>query len=581
MRRSILVTVALTAAVLVPSVAFGHAERPTESPARPGSVPNQSRAHPKVIDVCKTGECAFQHIQSAVSSIPEGNTTPTLIRIWPGFYKEEPSRAIANGTPDNENGTFSYEYHIKNPNAENLIAIVGKKNVTLRGMGAKPRDVVIDAEFKKHVVIRGDRSDGIIIENLSTWHGFDHGVYILDTDGFVIDRVHSGYSREYPFLTFANDHGLMKNCEGFGAGDGGIYPGSSADTGQRSPAELLSAPAEMGRVSTEIRNCKSYHNVLGYSGTQGDHVWVHDNEFFDNAVGFVTDSETDHPNFPQNNLLLENNRFYDNNFNVYSKESDIKATVFANSVLIPVGMGVLIASGNDNLIQKNDVWGHNNYGIWFINGPGIVLSLIDAPTGVPFVSERNRFWANRMYNPAKPQGSQNRVDFGWDGIGLTNCWQDNVRSPDGAPATANVVMLPPCNNPLDGSQMPVSPGVPNTDLVDQAGLVFIDSDGDGSNDRPICDLTDTCPAPYDEGPPLENARNFPEGYRAPPVPAACGPSTCATSSSTSVKGTKRVRSAPRTADLPATGSGAPLGLATALLVGAGGAAVTLLRRRLG
>jgi hypothetical protein len=38
----------------------------------------------------------------------------------------------------------------------------------------------------------------------------DHyGVYVLDTDGFVIDRVASGYSREYGFLTFANDHGLI------------------------------------------------------------------------------------------------------------------------------------------------------------------------------------------------------------------------------------------------------------------------------------------------------------------------------------------------------------------------------------
>ena len=586
MRRSTLMTAALAAAVLVPSVAFGHGERPSESPARPGSVPNQNRVHTKVIDVCKTGECAFKHIQSAVSSIPEGNTTPTLIRIWPGFYKEEPSRAIANGTPDNENGTFSYEYHINNPNAENLISIVGKKNVTLRGMGAKPRDVVIDAEFKKHVVIRGDRSDGIIIENLSTWHGFDHGVYILDTDGFVIDRVHSGYSRKYPFLTFANDHGLMQNCEAFGAGDGGIYPGSSADLGQRSPAELLSGwDTTERRASTEIRNCKSYHNVLGYSGTQGDHVWVHDNEFFDNAVGFVTDSETDHPNYPQNNLRFENNRVYNNNFNVYAKDSDVKATVFANSILIPVGIGVIIASGNDNVVQNNHFWGHQNYGLWLLNGPGLILSpgapVIDGgPAAAPFISERNLFLSNRMYNPASPESSQNEVDFGWDGFGLTNCWQDNARTPEGEAATSNMVMLPPCNGP-DGSPLPLTPGVPNTNLVDQVGLVFIDTDADEENDTPICDLTDNCPAPYDEGPSLEKARNFPEGYKAPPAPAACGPSTCATSSSTSVKGTKHVRSAPRAADLPATGSGAPPGLANALLAGAGGAAATLLRRRVG
>jgi hypothetical protein len=566
MRRSTLGAAVLSVAVLIPSLAFGHAERPTESPARPGTVPNQNRVHTKVIDVCKTGECAFEHIQSAINSIPANNTAPTLVRIWPGFYKEEPSRVVPHGEPDNDNGTFSYEYMLTHPNAENLVAVVGKKNVTLRGMGAEPRDVVVDAEFKKHVVIRGDRSDGIIIENLSTWHGFDHGVYILDTDGFVIDKVVSGYSREYPFLTFANDHGLLQNCEAFGGGDGGIYPGSSADTGQRSPEELLMTPPDgMGRVSTEIRKCKSYHNVLGYSGTQGDHVWFHDNELYDNAVGFVTDSETDHPNYPQNNLLFENNKVYNNNFNVYATDSDVKATVFANSILIPVGVGVLIASGNDNLVQKNVVYGHDNYGVWLLNGPGVVLGPTGDPAAPPFLSERNTFKDNTMFNPASPAGSENGADFGWDGFGFTNCWTNNLHAPGDTAATSNAVMLPDCTG------LPITPGVPNENAIDQVGLVFIDTDGDGANDRPICDLTGTCPAQYDEGPPLENARNFPEGYKPPPTPPTCGPSTCPGSSAASVRGTKTTRPSTTTGanDLPATGVGTPAGLAVALMIGAG------------
>jgi hypothetical protein len=583
MRRSALGVVVLAIAILIPSLAGGHAERPTLSPPRKGPVPNQNRVHTKTIDVCKTGECAFEHIQSAINSIPANNTQPTLVRIWPGFYKEEPSRAVPNGTPDNPNGTFSYEYMLAHPNSESLIAIVGKKNITLRGMGTNPRQVVIDAEFKKHVVIRGDRSDGIIVENLSTWHGFDHGVYILDTDGFVIDRVHSGYSREYPFLTFANDYGLMKDCEAFGGGDGGIYPGSSADTGQRSPEELLMGPApDMGRVSTEIRNCKSYHNVLGYSGTQGDHVWFHDNELFDNAVGFVTDSETDHPNYPQNNLLFEKNKVYDNNFNVYSKNSDVKATVFAESILIPVGVGVLIASGNDNLVQKNTIYGHDNYGVWLLNGPGIILGpaapqLDGGPFAPPFLSERNTFRDNVMYNPANLAGSGNGADFGWDGLGFTNCWSNNMHAPGNPAATSNAVMLPECTG------LPITPGVPNENLIDQAGLIFIDTDGDGRNDRPICDILGTCPAQYDVGPDLKNARNFPEGYRPPPTPPTCGPSSCPNASGASVRGTKTTKPAPRPATgaggLPATGVGTPVGMAVALLVGAGVIGLVALRSR--
>ena len=590
MRRQALLAAVLCAAVLVPSVAFGHAERPVPSPPRPGKVPDLHRAHAVTIDVCKTGECPFEHIQSAINSIPAGNTTPTLIRIWPGFYKEEPSRAVPNGSPDGKNSSFSYftyEYMLAKPNAENLVAIIGKKNITLRGMGRKPTDVVVDAEFKKHVTIRGDRADGLIIENLSAWHGFDHGVYVLDTDGFVIDHVVSGYAREYPFLTFANDHGLMQYCEAFGGGDGGIYPGSSADTGQRTPEELLESRGDgVGRVSTEIRYCKSYHNVLGYSGTNADHVWVHDNEFYDNGVGFVTDSETDHPNYPQNNLLLENNIIHDNNFNVYSQNSDVRATVFANSILIPIGMGVIIGSGNDNWVRKNQIWGHKNYGLWLINGPGIILGpaapqLDGGPFAPPFVSERNEFWDNKMFNPSSPAGSQNRIDFGWDGIGLTNCWQDNLSTPAGAAATSNVLMLPPCNDPVTGSTMPLSPGIPNTDLVDQGGLIFVDTDNDGTNDTPICALVvDRCPAPYDDGPPQGKARNFPDGYKAPPAPTECGPSTCPASNSSKVLGTKTSRKVSgKGSGLPATGVGSPLGLAIALLAGAGAVGFSLVRRR--
>jgi hypothetical protein len=572
MRRPALLVAILSAAILVPSAAFGHAERPLESPARPGNVPNLNRAHAVVLDVCKTGECRFEHIQAAIDSLPAGNTTPTLIRIWPGFYKEEPSRLVPNGTPDNENGTFSYEYMLAKPNAENLVAIVGKKNVTLRGMGAKPRDVVIDAEFKKHVVIRGDRSDGIIIENLSTWHGYDHGIYILETDGFVIDRVHSGYAREYPFLTFADDHGLMQNCEAFGGGDAGIYPGSSADIGG-------------DRVSTEIRNCKAYHNVLGYSGSNADDVWVHHNEFFDNAVGFVTDSETDHPNYPQNDLLFENNKVHDNNFNVHSPQSDVRATVFANSILMPVGLGFWIASGNKIVVRNNEIWNNDWRGVWFISGPGLVLGpagpvFDESPFAPPFINEGNKFIGNKMYNPASPSNSQNGTDFGWDGLGLTNCWEGNVRSPQGEAATTNGVMLPPCSDPVDGSALPLTPGVPDpVDMFTQASLIFVDSDGNGTNDRPICDITGTCPVPWDQPPPLNKSRNFPQGYQPPPTPPTCGPSSCPASSSSKVLGSKQTRTSARGTPLPATGVGSPLALGIALLAGAGGVGVSLLRRR--
>ncbi|MGH2756707.1 MAG: right-handed parallel beta-helix repeat-containing protein [Actinomycetota bacterium] len=511
MKRALVTAAALL--LLLPSPALAHKERPTESPARPGSVPDQDRVPTQILDVCKTGECPHEHIQAAVNAASDG----ALIQIWPGTYHEEPSLAMPEDLPpDNPDDSWSFEFHVANPNAQNLIAILGQKNITLRGMGAQPRDVVIDGAFEKEVVIRGDRADGLIIENLSVWHGNDHGVYILDTDGFIIDGVHSGYSTDYPFLTFANDHGLMQNCEAFGGGDGGLYPGGSAET--------------PGRFSMEIRNCRAYHNVLGYSGTQGNHVWVHDNEFFDNAVGLVSDSETDHPNYPQNNLVFERNKVYNNNFNPYLTTSDVEATVFAEFAFIPVGTGVFLLSGNFNTVQNNQFWNNDRYGLWLGSGYGLILG----PTGPETTREpRTTPWmsseltiAGNFFN--SPEGDDpNGIDIAWDGLGTGTCFEENYRAP-GVPATTDAAFLPPCMVPGINQPPPTTVSVPTaSNIAAQVGLVIIagnDSDGDGV-DEPLC-ASYPDPCEFGPGPAPEDARNLPEGYRPPPDPTPCGPSTC-------------------------------------------------------
>jgi hypothetical protein len=299
----------------------------------------------------------------------------------------------------------------------------------------------------------------------------------------------------------------MKNCEAFGGGDGGLYPGGSAET--------------PGRFSMEIKNCRSYHNVLGYSGTQGNHVWVHDNEFFDNAVGLVSDSETDHPNYPQNNLVFERNKVYDNNFNPYLETSDIKATVFANFAYIPVGTGVFLLSGNFNTVQSNQFWNNDRYGLWLGSGYGLVLG----PTGPETTGEpRTTPWmsseltiANNWFN--SPEGDDpNGIDIAWDGLGTGTCFEENWRG-DGVPATTDAAFLPPCTIEQAPNQPPpTTVGVPTpTNILAQASLVFVEGE-------PLCFTLMMCE--WGPGPAPENARNLPEGYQPPPAPTPCGPSTC-------------------------------------------------------
>lgn len=501
----------LVAALVVAAFAAAHAERPTASPARAGAVPDPDRAPTATLDVCKTfidgePECDYQHIQAAVNAAPNG----ALIQIWPGLYNEEPSRAAPTNSPGPD-GHFSYAQQLAEPNGQNLIAILGKTNITLRGMGNDPHDVVIDVAFTKHVGIRGDRADGIVIQNLAVYHAFDHGVYVLDLDGFWIEGVYSAWSYEYDFLMFATDHGVLRDCVAVGAGDAGIYPGGTPDT--------------PGRHSVEVANCESRHNVLGYSGTQGNYVWVHDNLFEDNGVGIVSDSETDHPNYPQKGSVFERNVIRNNNLNIYDSSCTVdcvRPTVFVGSILLPVGTGLFLASNNDNVVRDNVVYGNDRVGVWLASGQAIVIGPTSDPPAPPFLSSGNRFEGNAFHATG---GNANGVDVGWDGLGIGNCWQDNVRA-GGAPPTTDGAILPPCS--VAGEPLPATASAPNpSNLVGQVGLVYVEGP---EGNRPLCHYAGLEPCIGGDVDPqtgLVVGRNTAAGYVPPPTPPTCGPSSSA------------------------------------------------------
>src|SRR5690606_35249720 len=128
---------------------------------------------------------------------------------------------------------------------------------------------------------RADRTPGIYLRNFTAQRSTFNAVYILETDGFVIDRTVGRWNDEYGFLTFATDHGLYTDCEAYGNGDSGVYPGAASNINK-------DRGHEVERYAIEIRRCYSHHNLLGYSGTAGDSVWAHDNVFTQNTAGVAT-----------------------------------------------------------------------------------------------------------------------------------------------------------------------------------------------------------------------------------------------------------------------------------------------------
>ena len=330
----------------------------------------------------------------------------------PGLYTEPASRAAPTNDSAcdqyeiiNDRGqptALSYKYQCHCPNDQNLIAVLGREpgatdppteplldrhgipdlgscircNLQIEGSGVGPDDVTIDAGrvksgdggphgSAKDVGIRVDRADGTVIRNVKVRHAREHTIYVLEADGYVLDRFKVFYPGEYGVLTFVEDHGLMQNCEAVGADDAGLYPGSGADTGvgrDSAPQSWKDYPLGSGysygefRYSQEIRNCDSHHNAAGYSGTDGNATHLHHNNIYDNVLGFTTDVFTaaGHPGFPQDSDLVEFNNFYSNNFDAYHAQP--AETELHPGPPFPIGVGLWIAGGNDNVVRYNHFW---------------------------------------------------------------------------------------------------------------------------------------------------------------------------------------------------------------------------------
>ncbi|MGI5448952.1 right-handed parallel beta-helix repeat-containing protein [Streptomyces sp. CA-243310] len=452
--------------------ARAHEERPVTLPDGSGSVPEYRKAEPDLL-VCKTDRPAFErrisafpqelrqrnlalyaqcektgfrHLQEAVDAVDRPGMN---IAILPGLYEEEPSLPKPTGecatlkAPNSSLGyqILSYEQQERCRHNQNLVAILGKTNLQIEGTGASRQDVVIDAKYQKLNAIRADKSNGIYFRNFTAQRTTFNSLYVLAGDGFVIDDVLTRWNDEYGFLTFASDHGLYKNCESYGNGDSGIYPGSASDIND-------GRGYDVPRYSIEITGCRSHHNMVGYSGTAGDSVWVHDNEFDQNMGGASMDSAfPGHPGLPQNHARFERNVIHDNNQDYYRHVADgtcakppiergYEQGVVCPQISMPPGTGVITAGGNWNLYEGNWVYGHQRAGFFLSAVPAFIRGE-EAWAKQADTSHHNRYAANILGKDKAGASRPNGMDVWWDGQGRGNCWQDG---PDGStPAT-----LPEC-----------------------------------------------------------------------------------------------------------------------------------------
>lgn len=499
---AVLAACATVVPVVVAAPALAHEERDVTEPRRQ-PFPEVRDSGPAVV-VCKPDSrqriralpaplrqrnlallerCRFEHIQQAVNWIRAEGESGTRILVQPGVYREEPSRdarerlhgapvdrpelaadcaGVAAATGGGKE-PLTYEQQVTCPHLQNLVAVLGDRSphdgsiacdnnlcdLQIEGTGGRPRDVIVDGKLAGFLNgIRADRAGGFTITNVAAQRFEFNGVYIIETSGATIDDVDGSFNHEYGFLSFVS-YVRYENCSGQANGDSAIYPGASPNALEG--RGLIPRHRDDMRFATEVRGCRGHHNALGYSGTSGNAVFAHHNEFDHNATGAAMDSLfPGHPGTPQNHTLFEDNLFHENNVNYYARhaqragctgpldERDYEDGAVCPSVPLPVGTGTVVAGGNYDWFHRNrfyDNWRQGTFQFWVpaelregTVDPDAHIRDVCGPDGGQLcppqeTSHWNTYSANRLADNAPQSYVQpNGADFGWDLEGQGNCW---------------------------------------------------------------------------------------------------------------------------------------------------------------
>ncbi len=529
----------------------------TLRPSQPSKVWSERKARKNLnLNLALAEQCEYHTIQEAV--FDSGNNDRVV--IMPGRYREAPSRRspvndpkCANLTQEDSSGakTPSYKYQVTCPNDQNLIYVQGREvpkepapspplenrmgipdegpcvrcNFQIEGSGPSPNDVLIDGggeykskgieaqpgSLKKHVIIRVDRADGFVARNLLTRGALEHGIYVEETDGYRLERVKFFWAADYGNLTFTSDHGLYKNCDGFGSGDSVVYPGASPETGEQ--ADLSFYP-DAPRINTVVKKCDMRGSALAYSGSMGNAVRITNNNIYGNGSGISSDtiSASGHPGFPADSSQIDHNLIYSNNLNLYTEDPPVKPTVG-----VPVGVGILWPGMNSGRVHDNWIFDNWRRGTMLLAIPDAIVQPdpdgqvnpgIACPTAPSLTTScNNQYFDNHMGQVppgfteqawagmrfGAPHGKldggplPNGVDFYWDEFAgnVGNCWFDNT----GSDGTAASITGPGPGSPPDLLPSDCANSMGNGDAAKEAVLLDCSmwERGQTAADRPACD----------------------------------------------------------------------------------------------
>jgi hypothetical protein len=107
---------------------------------------------------------------------------------------------------------------------------------------------------------------------------------------------------------------------------------------------------------------------------------------------------------------------------------------------VPIGVGLLIAGGNDDIVRDNHIYDNWRRGAMLLAVPDAIScppgTATCTPTNPSSTSYDNRFYDNVVGRTPDGRPMRNGVDFWWDEFpsNTGNCWYSN-RGPDGTDAS--------------------------------------------------------------------------------------------------------------------------------------------------
>jgi hypothetical protein len=282
--------------------------------------------------------------------------------------------------------------------------------------GVDRERTILDGEFREQAGRENGfkvLADGVAIENITARNFLTNGFLWSGVDGYRGSYLTAIRNGDYGIFAFDSVRGQFDHSYAQGSPDAGFY------IGQCSPCDAL------------IVDVEAEWNGLGYSGTNASvDLVIARSSFHDNRAGIVPNSGSYEEDAPEHANTIVGNHVY-NNSNGRTAAIEIAQIITGN--------GILVAGGNENVVERNLVTGHDAIGIGNLPLPEQALTP-DNPDAVDFDARDNTVRDNELANNGYDLVSVTNITDTSDGGG--NCFAGNQYTTSAPPSIEAVL---PCD----------------------------------------------------------------------------------------------------------------------------------------